>query len=105
MMNLGGLFRMLGVSVPPETVAQIEVILPQLPAKIQGVIGLVNAAVQNFDQRLERIEANQVMILGQLQHIQEDLNNGRSDSDSDFRPAGAGATQRELERTGNGSGG
>jgi hypothetical protein len=95
-MNFGALLKMLGIKVPPETVAQIEVILPQLPAKIQGVIGLVNLAVQNFDARLRSMEQSQAAQLAILVKILEEFENGRNDSDSEFRPAGTGLNGRSI---------
>jgi len=91
---------MLGVKIPPETVAQIEAIVPQLPAKIQEIIGVVNSTLQNFDKRLKAIEtalAAQNELLVKLLEVY----NGRTDSGGDSAiPAGTGATQRIIERCG-----
>ena len=89
---------MLGVKVTPEQVAAIEAIIPQIPGKIQQTINVVNAALQNFDERLRNIEANQFLVLSLL----EDLRNGRIDSDNggDTRAAGIGATESAYHRIG-----
>lgn len=94
-MNLGTVVKMLGIKVPPETVAQIEAIIPQLPARANQVIQVVNSSLQNFDERLRALEAGQREILEVL--------HGRTDND---KPAGVGHTQLALERGSlNGSGG
>ena len=120
-MKLDLILKMLGVKVAPETVAQIEAVLPQLPSKIQGVIALVNAAVQNFDERIKDIEFNQRSayeemqrrdriltdwLEGRLNGLESQLGrieDGRTDSGGDTRPAGTGATERAaIERVTNG---
>lgn len=102
-MNLGALLKMLGIKVPPEVVKQIEAMIPQLPGKVQETIVLINAAVQNFDGRLRQIELVQKGHSSLLVSILEELHGQRNNRDSDdARPAGIGATQRELERVGDG---
>jgi DNA repair exonuclease SbcCD nuclease subunit len=51
-MNLGMILKMLGVKVAPEQLAQLEAIIPQIPAKISEVIAYLNGAIKNFDDRL-----------------------------------------------------
>ena len=98
-MNIATILKVLGIKIPPETAAQIEAIIPQIPAKVQGVLVLVNSAVQNFDARLAAIEANLIRVRDTQLIILEVLENGSGDT----RPAGAGANQRAIE-SGNGTG-
>lgn len=87
MMNLGAILKMLGIKVPPETVGQIEAILPRVPAIVQQTIASVNGALKVYDERLARIETLQLKILEKL-----------DEHNSDTRPAGIGGTQRAIER-------
>lgn len=88
-MNLGMLLKMLGVKISPEDLAKVEAIIPQIPARAQQLIAFAN----NLDARLKSVERKQVEILEALHG-----------SDSDTRPAGAGATQRAIEHGTNGAG-
>jgi hypothetical protein len=106
-MNLGLLLKMLGVKIAPEQIAQIEALLPQLPGKLQEIIGVVNSSLQNVDHRLRAIEA-QIMLLNTAITAQNEFliklvevqNGGRpyGDNDGDARPAGIGATERANGR-------
>jgi len=95
-MNLGGILKMLGVKISPQTTAQIEAVIPQIPSIVQQGIATVNGAVQNFDQRLKALEAASKTNTELLLKILEVQN----ERDSDIRPAGTGATQRSLESAG-----
>ena len=108
-MNLGLLLKMLGVKVTPEQIAAIEAIIPQIPGKIQQTINVINAALQNFDERLQILEdrqlkhrdwlENRLMIL-EYRLLEEYAGRNDGDEGSDIRPAGIGATQRAIERSG-----
>ena len=80
---------MLGIKVPPETIGQIEAILPRVPAIVQQSIASINGALRVYDERLARIEATQLRILEKL-----------DEHNSSERPAGIGATQQRLESNG-----
>jgi len=108
-MNLGLLLKMLGVKVTPEQIAAIEAIIPQIPGKIQQTINVVNAALQNFDERLRVLEDRQLkhrewlesrLLLLEFRILEEYARRNDGDNGSDIRPAGIGATQRTIERTG-----
>ena len=102
-MKLDLILKMLGVKVAPETVAQIEAVLPQLPSKIQEVIAMVNTAIQQGDKRLWILEEQMKLIRVSQEIILEAVLNGRTDSGGDTRPAGIGATERAaVERIANG---
>jgi hypothetical protein len=55
-MNLGAILKMLGVKISPETLAQIEALIPQVPAKANELISANMAAIKNFDERLRTLE-------------------------------------------------
>ena len=62
-MNLGIILKMLGVKFAPEHVARIEEMIPQVPAKVNQAIAVMNGALRNFDDRLKAIENKQIEIL------------------------------------------
>jgi len=88
-MNLGMLLKMLGVKISPEDLAKIEATIPQLPKIVQQMITVVNG----FDERLRLIELSQLTHDKILLRILEGVENARSDSSSDIRAAGIGATE------------
>ena len=55
-MNLATILKMLGVKVSPETVAQLQVLIPQIPTKVNELINANMAAIKSFDSRLQKIE-------------------------------------------------
>lgn len=91
-MNLGAILKMLGIKIPPETLKQIEEMIPQVPRIVQQTIATVNFSLKSYDERLKVIEETQLKILEKL-----------DERDSDTRPAGIGATQRALESGFNGT--
>jgi hypothetical protein len=99
MMNLGGILKMLGIKISPETTAQIEAVIPQIPTIVQQGIATVNGAVQNFDQRLKALEAASKTNTELLVKILE----AQYERNSDIRPAGVGATQQRALESGNGA--
>lgn len=64
-MNLKSILKMLGIKIPDETMRQIEVLIPQLPQKVNELIAMNSAAVKNFDERLARIE-DQLVFIGKV---------------------------------------
>lgn len=50
------LLKAFGINVPPETVAQIEALIPQIPSHLQQATRVINSTIQNFDKRLAAIE-------------------------------------------------
>jgi len=78
MMALGSIFKMLGVKVPPATVAQIEALIPQIPTKANELIAANMAAIKNFDDRLQVLEGLAEQHRLTLQMILEEVQkNGR----------------------------
>jgi hypothetical protein len=77
LMNLKSILKMLGIKIADETARQIEVLIPQIPTKVNQLIEMNSAAVKNFDERLkvlERLNSEQCL---HLSEIQKELNNGR----------------------------
>ena len=92
-MNLSFIMRALGIKITPEQCAQIEAIIPQIPAKIQEIVIAVNGSLRNFDERLKIIEATQRVIVEVLCDVRRKLD----DSDGDnARPAGRGDNERRF---------
>ena len=88
-MNLTTILKMLGVKVSPEIVAQLQALIPQIPAKANELISANMAALKSFDERLTKIEELQLQILGQQDFLcramrqNGEKNNGRrTDSNS-----------------------
>lgn len=75
----------LGIKIPPETIAAIEALAPQIPSMVQKFLQIFDANVREFDARLKAIEQNQIKIL-------EGLNGNRIDT----------RIERETRITGNG---
>jgi hypothetical protein len=92
MMNLGAILKMLGIKIPPETVKQIEDLIPKIPGIVQQGIITINAALRRYDDRLARIERTQLQILEALH-----------ERNSNHHPAGVGANGRALESGVNGA--
>ena len=62
-----------GVTVTPEQVKAVEDLIPQLPAKVNEIVGIFNSALQNFDARLQAVEAQLVELRGENQVRQVSL--------------------------------
>jgi hypothetical protein len=56
MMKLSPILKMLGVNVPEEALKQIEVIIPQIPARLAEAVQTINGVIQRTDERLAAIE-------------------------------------------------
>lgn len=85
MTGLGMALKAFGVKISDEDIAQVEILLPQLPARVQQAITVMNAAVQMYDYRLSRIEA--ALNIPPLERIEQ---NGRTEY------YGNGDTQRSI---------
>ena len=55
-MKLSPILKMLGVNVPEEALKQIEVIIPQIPARLAEAVQTINGVIQRTDERLTAIE-------------------------------------------------
>lgn len=53
---LSALLKAFGVKANPEHIAQIEAIIPQVPAKAEQIIVAVNTAITGADERLSGLE-------------------------------------------------
>lgn len=63
------MLKALGVNVSEEHIKAIEVIIPQIPAKLNEGAAFINQSVENFDQRITRMEKQQehiIMLLDSL---------------------------------------
>jgi hypothetical protein len=60
-----------GIKISPETVRQLEVLIPQLPARANEVIEYVRRWQADFEARLTAIEETQRKILELLKHDTE----------------------------------
>lgn len=80
-MNLGTILKMLGIKLPPDKLAQIEAMLPQIPGKVNEIITANAAAIKRYDEKLEGIERRQHLIMDSLNTIREELSNARRNSD------------------------
>lgn len=56
MSALGMILKGLGVNVSDEHVKQIEILLPQLPSRMQQTVEVINAAVDQTHSKLDRIQ-------------------------------------------------
>ena len=70
MRGLALAIKALGINLKPEHIKAVEDIVPQLPAKLNQAGTVINSALQNFDERLKKLEAQNAEIL-------EVLKNGR----------------------------
>lgn len=80
------LLKSFGLEITDQQIAELNAVLPQLPAKINEVVHIINTSLQNFDQRLRAIELQQAVILEVLNHartsdggIISDCGNGTRD--------------------------
>ena len=83
------MLKAFGISIPPETLEQINTLIPHLPSVVSNVASKVNT----FDQRLAQIEAIQIRLLDHLKEItmimeeENAIRNGEHSSiDSATRP-------------------
>lgn len=65
------LLKSFGLEITDQQIAELNAVLPQLPAKVNEVVHVINASLQNFDQRLRVIELQQAAILEVLQNGRE----------------------------------
>jgi hypothetical protein len=88
-MNLAFVLKALGIKIAPEQISMIEAVIPQLPAKAVEVVGVVNRALVNFDQRLAALEENQRNLMMVCLQLLEVINVGPDSGDTAI-PAGTG---------------
>ena len=86
MFNLGVIMKAVGVKIAPDKLAQIEAMIPQIPAKVNELINFNAAAVRRYDEKLEEIHQKQILLAGQLNQIKEMIADGQR--------------SRDLQRTG-----
>jgi len=87
--NLRPILKMLGVEVSAEHCKALQEIIPEIPAKLQQAVAVINGGLKNFDDRLRAIEARQETIsrdLGQILMILTMREVGKNESK---RTAGA----------------
>jgi hypothetical protein len=66
MTGLGLVLRSLGVNISEEHIRGMEVLIPQIPAKVQQVIVAVNATIERIDNRELAVEERLTMLLNVL---------------------------------------
>jgi cystathionine beta-lyase family protein involved in aluminum resistance len=90
MVSLSPILKMLGIKVTEQDVANVEALIPQIPAKATEIVVFVNNAVTNFHQRLEALEKTEAMNAQKIDKILEYIQNGRTDSSSASDATGTG---------------
>lgn len=111
MSTLGVILKTLGVKVPDEAVRQLEIIIPQVPARLREAIEVVNATITKVDERMKALEGK--IELRSIQHqaimellieIREEQRNGRNERDVQRQPAnGDGLTGNNVDSGGTGT--
>ncbi len=96
MVSISPILKMLGIKVSEQDIANVEALIPQIPAKASEIVIFVNNAVTNFHERLVALEKGQ-------QEILKELRNGRTESES--RPTDSiSGSEPGTRPNGNGSG-
>ena len=90
-MNLAIILKALGVKIAPESAAQIQALIPQIPGKVNELIKYNVDAVKRLDERLEGIERRQHLIMDALNQIKEQLSDGKRDRNLQRTSITAGA--------------
>lgn len=65
------MLKSLGISISDENIKMVETLVPQLPAKIQEAVTVINASLKNFDARLAVLESQTALINSKLDAIME----------------------------------
>lgn len=101
-MSLALIMKALGVKIPPETLAQVERIIPQIPARANQAIQLINAAVQQADQRARALEARMQILEDKIDALVNLLVRDavRRSAGNSGRIADAGGSDRGLSAPG-----
>jgi hypothetical protein len=110
-MNLTAILRVLGVKITPEQIAQLEVIIPQIPARSKAIIEAVNQMIERNDAKMDAIVQQQQAIRAKFDFMSQallDIQNCldvivAQTNDDVVRSAGAGGTGKLLEMTREGS--
>lgn len=55
-MRISPVLKMLGISVPEEALKQIEIIIPQIPARLSQAVEVVNSTIRQADERMSALE-------------------------------------------------
>lgn len=99
------ILKALGIKITPEQAAQLEVVIPQIPARAAEVIQLVNVTAGEMIRRIDSIEQRQIMILNRIEMLQSTVRDSQdildvlvvqTSSDSSTRAAGMGGAGRLL---------
>jgi hypothetical protein len=110
-MNLTAILRVLGVKITPEQIAQLEAIIPQIPARSKAIIEAVNQMIERNDAKMDAIVQQQQAIRAKFDFMSQALLDIQScldvivaqTNDDVVRSAGAGGTGKLLEMTREGS--
>lgn len=75
MTGVGMMLKALGVNVTEENIRMIEALIPQIPSKLNEFVRVFNAALQDNQQRLSRLEAA-------FDELRKEIQNGRPGVDT-----------------------
>ena len=93
MMKISPILKMLGVNVPEEALKQIEIIIPQIPARLAEAVQAINGVIRQTDERLHALETRLTDIESQnraiLNLLAKENNGKRARSDSPDRTGNA----------------
>lgn len=73
MFGLVALLRSFGVNISDEHIHAIEETLPRLPAMVKNAGELIHSSIAHFETRFNVLEANQCLILNELQRLHGDV--------------------------------
>jgi hypothetical protein len=96
MNGLAMMLKAFGVNVSPEHIAAVEVLIPQIPAKLQEAVSYINGNITRFDLRMKALESAHDASLQLLEDIRKELH-GIADSSgtkSVSRPGTGTGTRR-----------
>lgn len=71
MKGLAMMLKALGINVTQEHIQAVEILIPQIPGRLNQATQVVNAAILNFDQRLKALELQNAEILTLLKEQNE----------------------------------
>lgn len=78
MQGLNMLLGALGIKVPPETVAQIEMMLPQVPGILMNSVKVVNETLANLNARQLAVEERLQQLTEAVERLIQENKNGRT---------------------------
>lgn len=70
MKGLITMLKALGIKIPDEHVAALEKFLPELPARAQQAVSVVNNALRYYDEQFQIIKKQNAEILERLERIE-----------------------------------